>query len=67
MTIPTLSSDRCTAEMAKRVARALNVLGADGDLLGTDTDALLELIDEYLTEDDDHEDNQGSPTLTIIQ
>ena len=58
MTIPALSSDRCTAEMAERVARALNVLSADGNLLGTD---------EYLTEDDDHEDNQGSPTLTIIQ
>ena len=67
MMIPALSSDSCTAEMAERVARALNILGADGDLLGTDTDTLLELIDEYLTEDDDHGDNQGSPTLTIIQ
>ena len=56
MTIPTLSSDGCTAEMAKRVA--------DGDLLSTDTDALLKLIDEYLTTEDD---DQGSPTLTIIQ
>ena len=43
----------------------MNVLGADGDLLGTDTDALLKLIDEYLTEDNDHEDNLGSPALTI--
>ena len=35
--------------MAERVARALNLLGADGNLLGTaDTDALLELIDDYL-------------------
>ena len=59
-----LSSDRCTAEMAERVAQALNVLGADGDLLGTDTDALLELIDEYLTTEDD---DQCSPILTIIQ
>ena len=46
--------------MAERVARALNLLGANGDLLGTaDTDDLLELIDEYLADD---EDNQGNPT-----
>ena len=35
--------------MAERVARALNLLGADRDLLDSaDADALLELIDEYL-------------------
>ena len=52
--------------MADRVARALNLLGADGDLLSTDADALLELIDDYLADDDEHEDyDQGkcSPTL----
>jgi len=50
--------------MADRVARALNLLGANGDLLNTDSDALLELIDEYLADDDEPED-QGkcSPTL----
>ena len=35
--------------MADKVARALNLLGADRDLLeSADADALLELIDEYL-------------------
>ena len=53
--------------MAERVARALNLLGADRDLLDSaDADALLELIDEYL------EDPAGiappvSPTLITIQ
>ena len=46
--------------MAERVARALNLLGTNGNLLGTaDTDDLLELIDDYLADD---EDNQGNPT-----
>ena len=49
--------------MAERVARALNLLGANGDLLSTaDTDALLELIDDYLAEEEQPEDNQGNPT-----
>ena len=49
--------------MAERVARALNLLGANGDLLGTaDTDALLELIDDYLADEEQSEDNQGNPT-----
>ena len=35
--------------MAEKVARALNLLGADRDLLeSADADALLELMDEYL-------------------
>ena len=39
---------QCMA-MAERVAQALSLLGADHDLLGSaDTEALLELIDEYL-------------------
>ena len=51
------------AAMAEKVARALNVLGADRDLLDSaDADALLELIDEYL------DDSEGTappvnPTL----
>ena len=53
--------------MAERVARALNLLGADRDLLDSaDADAILELIDEYL------EDPAGiappvSPTLITMQ
>ena len=44
--------------MAERVARALNLLGANGDLGTADTNDLLELIDDYLAD----EDNQGNPT-----
>ena len=45
--------------MADKVARALNLLGADRDLDSADTDALLELIDEYL------EDSEGiAPPVT---
>ena len=46
--------------MADKVARALNLLGADHDLLeSADADALLELIDEYL------EDSEGiAPPVT---
>ena len=43
--------------MAERIARALNLLGADRDLLSTDGDALLELIDEYLADDSDTVNN----------
>ena len=60
MTIPALSSHRYIADMAGRVARALNLLGANGDLLGTDADVLLKLIDNYLADD---EQDQGSSTL----
>ena len=46
--------------MADRVARALNLLGADRDFLDTaDSDNLLDLIEEYL---DDPEDAEGNPT-----
>ena len=49
--------------MAKRVARALDLLGANGDIFGTaDTDALLELIDDYLADNEHPKDNQGNPT-----
>ena len=60
------STTRAELQIADRVARALNLLGANGDLLNRDSDALLELIDEYLADDDEHEDDdQGkcSPTL----
>ena len=65
MTIPTLSSHaHCMQQaMANKLARALNVLGADRELFNSaDGDALLDLIDEYL------DDSQGiatpvSPTL----
>lgn len=49
--------------MADRLARALNLMGADGGLLGTaDSDALLDLIDDYLVDDSDPDENQGSST-----
>ena len=65
MTIPALSprAQCMQTAMADRVARALNLLGADRDLLGSaDAEALLDLIDEHL------EDPEGiappvSPTL----
>ena len=42
--------------MADKVARALNLLGADRDLFNSaDGDALLDLIDEYL------DDLEGMP------
>ena len=46
--------------MADRIARALNLLGADRDLFDSpDSDALLELIDDYF---DDPVDSEGKPT-----
>ena len=38
--------------MEDRIARALNRLGEDADLLSADTDGLLELLDDYLDDDD---------------
>ena len=52
--------------MADRVARALNLFGTNGDLLSTDSDTLLEFIDDYFADDDEHKDyDQGkcNPTL----
>ena len=64
MTIPALSP-HTKLEMSARVAKVLNLLGADSDLLNTaDADVLLELIEDYLNEP---EDNQGSPTHLIIE
>ena len=51
MTTPALSPHaQCMQEaMADKVARALNLLGADRDLvLSADGDAFLDLISEYL-------------------
>ena len=45
--------------MVDKVARALNLLGADRNLESADANALLELIDEYL------EDSKGiAPLVT---
>ena len=55
MTIPALSYHaQCMQEaMADKVARALNLLGADRDLFNSaDGDAFLDLIDEYLDDPD---------------
>ena len=63
MTIPALSRSiqLCiTVAMADRVARALNVLGADRDLFDSpDSDLLLEIIDDYL---DNPVDSEGKST-----
>ena len=37
--------------MEDRIARALNRLGEDADLLSTDTDGLLDLLDDYFDDD----------------
>ena len=37
--------------MEDRIARALNCLGEDADLLSADTDGLLDLLDDYLDRD----------------
>ena len=37
--------------MEDRIARALNRLGEDADLLSADTDGLLDLLDDYLDDD----------------
>ena len=64
MTIPALTV-QLTTVMADKVARALNLLGADRDLLNTDDrDHLFALIDEYL---DDPDDTQGeSPPFNLL-
>ena len=47
------SPAKTVSNMADRIARALNLLGADSDLLGSDGDTLLELIDDYWSDDTD--------------
>ena len=45
-------SDTVLHAMENRIARALNRLGEDADLLFSDEADLLELLDEYLDGDD---------------
>lgn len=53
-----------TVAMADRVARALNLLGTDWDLCDSpDSDALLELLDDYL---DDSVDSEGKPAPSLV-
>ena len=42
-------SAEISSEMADKIARALNLLGADRDLLNSDADALIDVIDDYYT------------------
>ena len=42
-----LSSAEITIEMANKIARALNLLGADRDLLNSDADTLIDVIEDY--------------------
>ena len=42
-----LSSAAITIEMANKIARALNLLGADRDLLNSDADTLIDVIEDY--------------------
>ena len=48
--------------MAERVSRVLNLLGADQDLLGADSDELVELIDNYCA-DNSEAHGEGIATL----
>ena len=54
--------------MAERIARALNLHGVDRDLLSTDRNAVLDMIDEYWADDSDAVNNlfKGSVTMPII-
>ena len=40
-----------TSEMAHKIARALNLLGADRDLLNSDADILIDVIEDYFGND----------------
>ena len=55
MVIPGLqdafSSSEITSEMANKIARALNLLGADRDLLNSDADTLIDVIEDYFGDD----------------
>ena len=52
-----LSSSEITTEMANKIARALNLLGADGDLLNSDADSLIDVIEDYFGDDGAGNDN----------
>ena len=43
--------------MANKIARALNLLGADGDLLNSDADSLIDVIEDYFGDDGAGNDN----------
>ena len=45
------SSSEITSEMANKIARALNLLGADRDLLNSDADTLVDVIEDYFGDD----------------
>ena len=49
--------------MADNIARALNLLGADRDLLNSDADALVNIIDDYFS-DDGTGNNSYTPIAT---
>ena len=46
-----LSSSEITSEMANKIARALNLLGVDRDLLNSDADTLIDIIKDYFGDD----------------
>ena len=46
-----LSYSEITSEMANKIARALNLLGADRDLLNYDADTLIDVIKHYFGDD----------------
>ena len=48
--------------MAERVARVLNLLGADQDLLDADSDELVKLIDDYCA---DNSETHGEGIATL--
>ena len=56
-------SAEISSEMADKIARALNLLGADRDLLNSDADALIDVIDDYFG-DDGTGNNSYTPTTT---
>ena len=52
-----LSSSEITTEMTNKIARVLNLLGADGDLLNSDADTLVDVIEDYFDDDGASNDN----------
>ncbi len=46
----------------KDVARALNILGADRDLINSDSSELLDLINDYWADDEPDDLNAGMVT-----
>ena len=46
-----LSFSEITSEMANKIARALNLLGTDRDLLNSDADTLIDVIKDYFGDD----------------